>query len=240
MRQVNRSLIKQRVICEDWKIAMAYFAKDSYMFSFDLKSGYHHIKISQDHQTFLGFCWRSPDSNNEVFYVFTVLPFGLSSAPYIFTKLLKPLEKHWRIQGICIAVFLDDGWSIVEDKEGCLVKAQSVRRDLNSAGFVVNEEKSVWEPTQGLDWLGITWNSLLGTLKIVDRRITKITNTIDRIIEADFKLSARELASFTGQIISTAPVIGNIGRIMTRLCVMSTLCIFCLDYYCREELYFWN
>ena len=77
---------------------MAYFAKDSYMFSFDLKSGYHHIEISQDHQTFWGFCWRAPDSNNEVFYVFTVLPFGLSTAPYILTRLLKPLEKHWRIQ----------------------------------------------------------------------------------------------------------------------------------------------
>ena len=94
-----------------------------------------------------------------------------------------------------------------------------------NAGFVINEEKSVWEPTQVLDWLGITWNYLLGTLKIVDRRIVKITNTIDRIIEASFKLSARELASFTGQIISTAPVVGNIGRIMTRHCVMSTLCI---------------
>ena len=29
---VNRSLIKQRVKHEDWKIAMAYFAKDWYMF----------------------------------------------------------------------------------------------------------------------------------------------------------------------------------------------------------------
>ena len=104
----------------------------------------------------------------------------------------------------------------------------------------------MWEPSQVLDWLGITWNSLLGTLKIADRRITKITNTIDRIIEADFKISARDLASFTGQIISTAPVVGNIGRIMTRHFVMSTLCVdkwdslFCLDEYCREEVNFWK
>ena len=73
---------------------MAYFAKDAYMFSFDLKSGYHHIDIAQEHQTFLGFSWRAPDSINGVFYVFTVLPFGLTSAPYVFTKVLKPLEKY--------------------------------------------------------------------------------------------------------------------------------------------------
>ena len=94
--------------------------------------------------------------------------------------------KHWRIQGTCIAVFLDDGWAIVQDKEGCLIATQSVRRDLCNAGFVINEEKSVWEPTQVLDWLGITWNSLSGTLKIVDSRMEKISNTIDRIIEANF------------------------------------------------------
>ena len=53
-----------------------------------------------------------------------------------------------------------------------------MRADLCNAGFVVNEDKSVWEPTQVLDWLGITWNAALGTLKIVERRIVKIINSI--------------------------------------------------------------
>ena len=87
------------------------------------------------------------------------------------------------------------------------------------AGFVVNEDKSVWEPTQVLHWLGITWNSSLGSLKIAETRIVKIINTIDHIIEADFQVSVRELASFADQIISTGPVVGNIGH-----CVLSTLC----------------
>ena len=37
------------------------------------------------------------------------LPFVLSSAPFIFIKLLKPLETQWRRQGIPIAIFFDDG-----------------------------------------------------------------------------------------------------------------------------------
>ena len=94
LRHVNKSLIKQSVKYEDSKIAMSYFVKDAYMFSFDLKSGYHHIDIAQEHQTFLGFSWRDPGSIKEIFYVFTVLPFGLSSAPYVFTKVLKPLENY--------------------------------------------------------------------------------------------------------------------------------------------------
>ena len=63
---------------------MSYFVKDAYMFSFDFKSGYHRIDIAQGHQTFLRFSWQVPDSIKEIFYVFTVLAFGVSSAPYVF------------------------------------------------------------------------------------------------------------------------------------------------------------
>ena len=134
----------------------------------------------------------------------------------------------------------------MQDRQQCSITAKAVRKDLSPAGFITNDEKSVWEPTQTLNWLGITWNSVLGTLKIVDRRITKILCTIDQIIDADFMVSARRLASFTGQIISTGPVVGNIARIMARHCVMYTLCCdqwdleFRLDDYCQEELFFWK
>ena len=104
----------------------------------------------------------------------------------------------------------------------------------------------MWIPCQRLDWLGITWDSVSGTIEIVDRRVAKITSTIDSIIDSDFVLSARRLASFTGQIISTAPVSGNISKIMTRHCIMSTLSAqhwdskVKMDPYCIEELYFWK
>ena len=51
------------------------------MFTFDLKSGYHHIDIHPDYQTYLGFAWESK-------FCLHVLPFGLSTACYIFAKVL--------------------------------------------------------------------------------------------------------------------------------------------------------
>ena len=246
LRYVNKFLHKMHVKYEDWKTAMSYFARGAYMFSFDLKSGYHHVEIFEGHQTYLGFSWKHSNSNQVKFYVFTVLPFGLSSAPHVFTKILKPLEKHWKYQGICLAVFLDDGWGIEKDSQVCGVVANAVRADLFKAGFVTNEDTSVWIPCQRLDWLGITWDSARGTIEIVDGRAVKIMNTIDSIIASDFVLSARRLASFTVQIISTAPVSGNISRIMTRHCIMSTLSAqhwdseVKMDSYCVEELYFWK
>ena len=55
--------------------------------------------------------------------------------------------------------------------------------------------------------MGITWDSACGTIEILDRRVAKITSTIDSIIDFDLVLSARRLASFTGQ---------------TKHCIMST------------------
>jgi len=132
------------------------------------------------------------------FYVFTVLPFELSSAPHVFTKILKLLEKHWWYQGICLAVFLDDGWGIEKDSQVCWVVANAVRADLFKAGFVTNEDKSLWIPCQRLDWLGIPWDSACGAIEIVGKRVVKIMNTIDSVIASDVVLSARRLASFTG------------------------------------------
>ena len=225
LRHVNQCLSTKRVKYEDWKIALAYYERQAYMFTFDLKSGYHHIDIFKEHQTYLGFAWRFPASSQDSFFVFTVLPFGLSTAPHIFTKVVKPLEKHWRYSGINIAIFLDDGWSVDKNLQTCRSNARTVRHDLIRAGFVPNDDKSVWEPTQVLDWLGLTWNAAEGTLSIVPRRIQKIFSTIERIIELAFKISARQLAALqVGQIISTGAVMGNIARIMTRHSSMSIAC----------------
>ena len=84
LRYVNKCLKKFRFKCEDCKIALSYFEKGVYMFSFDLKSGYHHIEIAEEHQTYLGFSWNLQGSQSSRYFVFAVLPFGLSTAPYIF------------------------------------------------------------------------------------------------------------------------------------------------------------
>ena len=90
------------------------------------------------------------------------------------------------VPGHCVAIFLDDGWGIEKDSQVCGVVANAVRADLSRAGFVTNEDKSVWIPCQRLDWLGINWDSACETIEIVDRRVVKITNTIVSIIASDF------------------------------------------------------
>ena len=69
---------------------MVLFKRGDYLFSFDLKSGYHHVDIAKHHWKYLGFNWEGMN------YVFTILPFGLSTTCYIFTKIV---PAHWSVIG---------------------------------------------------------------------------------------------------------------------------------------------
>ena len=129
LRYVNQHVYKQRVKFDDWRTAINFFGKGTYFTKFDLKSGYHHLETFPEHQPFLGFSWTYPDGNT-CFYMFSVLPFGLSSAPYIFTKLLRPLIRHWRSLGIHSTIFLDDNIDMAKSFETSARHAQIVRADV--------------------------------------------------------------------------------------------------------------
>lgn len=57
----------------------------------DYINRFYHINIFQTHQTYLGFSWVFNGTTN--YFIFTVLPFGLSSAPFLFTNIVRPLVK---------------------------------------------------------------------------------------------------------------------------------------------------
>lgn len=46
------------------------------------------------------------------YFVFTILPFKLTSAPFIFTKTLACLVKFWRMNRIKISCFFDDDFEV--------------------------------------------------------------------------------------------------------------------------------
>ena len=110
LRHVNqyRYLFKSKFRCEDMSIVREVLDTGDFMFSFDLKSGYHHVEIFPGHRH-LSFSWTFSSSHTRLLHFFSVLPFGISSAPYLFTKILKPLVKKCRSEGKSIVVFLDDG-----------------------------------------------------------------------------------------------------------------------------------
>ena len=194
------------------------FSEDYFVFSFDLKSGYHHVDIFPDHRRFLAFSWHF-GTNRVRYFQFTVLPFGLSSAPFIFTKLIKPLEAFWRLQGIPIAIFFDDGVGAGSPRDIAESNSSVVRSSLAQCGFLVNQEKSDWNPRNIFSWIGFIINTRSGLIYATDARIESLCCDLNELC-ADFEVSAsihvKRLASIVGKIIFLSACCGNVTQIMTR------------------------
>ena len=214
LRYVNNHLYKDKIKFDDWKCFENYLkASEGYLFKFDLKNGYHHVDIYHSHQTYLGFSWEFNGITK--YFVFTVLPFGLTSAPFVFTKIVRPLVKYWRGHAVKIACFLDDGLGIGYQYNEALRCSKFVKSSLINSGFVPNDTKSIWIPCQNIIWLGIEIDINNNMLKITSHRITSILNKIERLTNKIY-ISARELSQLAGKIVSTKFIIGNIIHLKTR------------------------
>ncbi|CAC5388127.1 unnamed protein product [Mytilus coruscus] len=75
-----------------------------------------------------------------------MLAFGISSAPYLFTICLRPIVKYWRENGVDIVLYLDDGLGIGKNKQEASECSSFVKTSLLEAGFLINMDKSIFEP----------------------------------------------------------------------------------------------
>ena len=88
--------------------------------------------------------------------IFLVLPFGLNSASFLFTKIVHALIKYWRKHLIKITFFLDEGLNVAESFSKAISNSQFAQDILQKSSFIVNCKKSVREPKEVMIRLGIT------------------------------------------------------------------------------------
>ena len=190
------------------------FEEGDYFIKFDLSSGYHHIDIHPEHYKFLGFSWTFSSSITRYFH-FVVLPFGISSACFVFTKVLRPLTKKWRSSGIRSIIYIDDGINGGKSYSQAKQFAAIVHNDLKQAGFVVNIQKSDFEPKQRGEWLGTNIDTETMIFTVPERKINKVKENIVSILKEKFS-SAQKLAKVAGHLSSMHLAIGPLVRLFTR------------------------
>ena len=174
-----------------------------------MTSGYHHCEMDTSSHTYLGFNWAGVD------YVFTVLPFGLASAPRIFTKVTRELCAKWRAQGIRLLHYLDDFLFVAPTRELLLQHQAVILADLAAAGFLLNTAKSQLTPTRTLTHLGFDLDLSEGTFTLPAPRAARLQSDAQRLLTAGGG-SARALASVAGQIMATSTATGKLAYTHSR------------------------
>ena len=140
--------------------------------SIDLKDAYFHVPIRQSHRQFLRFSIQG-----EV-YQYKVLPFGLSTSPRVFTKVLAPVIAHLRIQGVHIHPYLDDLLVRAQSPTDLVRAIELTCQVLGKAGYLINTAKSHLTPTQDLVFIGGRFMTDLNAIFLPPRRIRSVMERV--------------------------------------------------------------
>ncbi|KAI8503707.1 hypothetical protein Bbelb_186780 [Branchiostoma belcheri] len=83
LKPLNKFLHKQRFKMESLRLIKHKVRPGDYMAKLDLTDAYFTIPVHKDDRKYLTFHWRGR------FYQFQCLPFGIATAPRVFTKVMK-------------------------------------------------------------------------------------------------------------------------------------------------------
>jgi hypothetical protein len=92
-RHVNSFIPQEHFQMEGLQDLRELLKRGDYMTVLDLKDAYYHLAIHPSLQPYMQFRWKTK------IYQYLAMAFGLSVAPRIFTKLLKPIVALFRSWG---------------------------------------------------------------------------------------------------------------------------------------------
>ena len=142
---INLKALNQFVQTQHFKMEGIHTFKDlinqkDWLAEVDLKDAYFAIPIHQSHHQYLRFTFQGKC------YQFRCLPFGLSSAPWVFTKTLKPALALLREMGVRLVAYIDDILVLAESRELAKSHVEALVYLFQCLGFRINQKKSVLEP----------------------------------------------------------------------------------------------
>lgn len=191
---------------EDYRTASKLITPNCYMASIDLKDAYFLINITESQRKYLRFKYRSHPNCHESIYEFTCLPFGLCTAPYVFTKLLKPVMEYLRNKDLMSVIYLDDILCFGQSFEECNFNVNYTMNLLKYLGFIINKEKSSLTPKQECKFLGFIYDSKNMLLKLPNDKKIKIRKCLDTFLHKR-KCKLRDFARLIGLLISACPAV---------------------------------
>jgi len=201
-RPLNAVLRSRRFKMEGIRTLRALVRRGDYFTKVDLKSAYHHVPMAPEASRLLAFRWRAQD------YAFRSLPFGVSIAPWAFSRLMKVVAGAMREQGIRVIVYLDD--LLFLSRTRALAQRDIARAVelLQRLGFCLKAEKCTLVPTQVIEFLGFSVNSRALTLGLTRTRARGLREQVRDALSRPRRLwRARDLAALIGRLNATSAAV---------------------------------
>ena len=175
LRELNNTLDVPSFKMETVATVSAAVTPGDWAISLDLTDGYFHVPMADWFRKYLRFVV------NGVVYQFKALPFGLATAPRVFTKILSPPTVYLHSLGIPLHRFLDDFLCRASCRRQLICWTTSVIMLLCMLGFKINIPKCMLDPTQDFVYIGVRFLTNFGLMTPPDDRIDKILQAIQAV-----------------------------------------------------------
>ena len=197
LSRLNMFINKVSFKLEDRKTIMYMIEQGDFLASIDLKNAFFSISLHDSSKRLTCF------EINGIRYCYNVLPFGLTSSPRIFYKILKPVISYLRTSGIKITAYLDDIFICGKSFELVREHLKTTIDLLESLGFLINYKKSNLIPSHKLLHLGYLWDSLKITIILPEEKLAKIRLLSKKLLNEKL-ISLRKLSSLLGLMVSSS------------------------------------
>ena len=190
LKPLNRS-IKPRPFRMETLAAILQALRPGYWgATIDLKDAYMHVPVHSQSRKWLRFQIEGQT------FEFKVLPFGLSTSPRVFTRIVKSIPEFLRPKGFTIYVYLDDFLVVSPSRSALISDVAVIRHLLTRLGFLINVKKSNFIPSQTVQFLGAAIDLAAGRVFPTSARISDLLTCASRFQDrkwADAQLFLRLL-----------------------------------------------
>ena len=203
-----------------------YLGQGALMAKTDLRSAYRRVPVYPDDQRLLGVCW---DSHT---WLDTALPFGLRSAPKLFSAVADALVWALYLEGVTHQLHYLDDFLLVgpPGSTACQASLNIALAVCDRFGLSVAPAK-IAGPTTRLTFLGICIDTTLQQLELPSDKLRRLQGMSCSWLQQKV-CTKRELLSFLGHLHHAATVV-HPGRIFTRSLINASKTIKHLHYYIR-------
>lgn len=196
LTELNNHLVKEHFKMDHIEVAINMVSQGSFMASIDLRDAYYSVPLHNSTKPFICFIWKG-----EIFQ-FNCVPFGLSPAPRIFTKILKPIFSEFRKQGGHGFSYIDDSFIWGKSNVDCLKSVEFLLLGLQKLGFTINTEKSTLVPKQVMKFLGFIIDTEKMEVRPTPEKIVALRQKIEKFIFSDSRwFKIRDVASLLGTLV---------------------------------------
>ena len=198
LKKFNHFVRYQHFKMESLKQVIQMMKPGCFMASLDIRDAYYTVPIHSTHQKYLKF------SFNGQLFQFTCMPNGLACAPRLFTKLLKPVYGSLREQALLSVGYIDDSYLQGDTQTDCQHNVDTTSQLFAKLGFWLHEDKSVFTPTQQLEFLGFVLNSISMTVSLTVAKAEKIKSSCKKLLSQP-QSAIRAVAEVVGMLVASFP-----------------------------------